>query len=204
MVKIVVFSADSLEGFIISSSMVGLGLILAIYTLTLPMLANMLKRRTIKLKQLIEEREKLFDKMKGNKNDTKLTIQYRTLQDNIRITEKLPFHLDLGYIFTGTFFALSLILPLLKIIFPDNVYISSLTDSAVTFFVFGIASFLLVWYLMFIEIRTFATEEFQKVKDNAQDKDEEVKELKIQFPIQSIGRIYRQRGLTDFRKIPKK
>lgn len=151
--------------------MVGLGLILAIYTLTLPMLKNMLKRRTEKLKQLIENRERLFEKMKNDKSDTKLTREYKLLQEDIRLTEKLPFHLDLGYIFTGTCFAISLLLPLLRIMFESSSYLYSLAQGAIIFFVFGVIFFILVWYLMFIEMRTFATEEFQKVKEESEKKE---------------------------------
>ena len=70
------FSADSIEGFLITGSMVGLSLVLAIYTLTLPRIKDMLQRRARKLKELIKRRDELLQSMQKDKEDTMLTEKY--------------------------------------------------------------------------------------------------------------------------------
>ncbi len=170
MVKIV-FSGESIEAFLISSSMVGLGLVIAIYSLTAPLMKNMLTRRTNKLKELIDRRDDILEQMNNEKNNTKLTKEYRNIQDNVKLAEKLPFHLDLGYILAGGFFSVSLVLPILTLTDPQNQYFSNLSNFATGFFIYGVISFLIVWYLMFIEFRTYALEEFQKIKDEAKEKE---------------------------------
>ena len=170
MVKIA-FNPNAPEIFLINGSMVGLGLILYIYSIAMPIIRNLLLRRTDKLKMLIRKRDEILEKMKIDKKNTQLTSENKTTQENIEATEQLPFHLDLGYIFSGTFFAGSLILSLLKITNPDSVYIAQLAEFSLLLFVLGITFFLVVWYLMFVEFRTYINEEFQKVKEEAQDKE---------------------------------
>jgi len=155
--------------------MAGLGLILAIYSLAIPVMRSIFSRRIKKLKTRILKRDEILEKMSKNRKNTQLPLQYSDIQKDIELIEKLPYHLDIGYILSGTLFAISLLFPLFNITFPTNTFFNMMTEISTLMFGFGVISFLAVWYLMFIEFRTYTTEEFEKIKEEWQTKEEKEK-----------------------------
>ena len=168
---LIVFSADSIEGFLINGSLIGFGLVIAIYTLTIPKMKDILNRRTRKLRDLIKQREEIFEAMREDKRSTTLTAKYQSVQRNIKSLEKLPFHLDIGYYLSATLFAISLLVPLFTITFPTIKYSGLLLVVSFMYFSTGIIIFLALWFILFIELRNYAMEEFEKVKEESEKKE---------------------------------
>lgn len=177
------FTADSLEGFLISSSMVGLGLVIAVYTLNNPMMQDILNRRMKKLELLIIKRDNLIRKISEDRSNQILTKGLGSVQEDIKRTERLPYHLDWGYQISGVTFFLSLLFPILKIIYPIMLsepnandlivrFIVGMADMSIIFFVFGVFSFLILWFLLFVEFRSYATEKFEKIKEEIKERKE--------------------------------
>ena len=156
------FSGDSLEGFLISGSMVGLTLIIAVYSITMPRMKDVFNRQVRKLKAFVVRQTEIIEKLRRDKDNETLASDLQTIQQDIKRIKKLPFHLDLGYQISGLSFAGALITPLLKLLFPDDKVISLMAEGMVIYFIVGIISFLIVWFMVFIEFRSYATEEFQK------------------------------------------
>lgn len=170
-----IFDGNSQEAFLINASMIGLGLLIAIYTISSPRITEILKRRKLKLSMLVKERENIFLAMKNNKSDEKLTNRYKEIQKKIKNCRNVPFHLDLGYNMSASFFAISLIIPIL--IFFDFIP-KDVVNLSMWYFIFGIIILLWIWFAMFAEYRLYINKEFDKVSEKSEDiEKEESKEI---------------------------
>lgn len=174
------FNPNSLAVFLINASMVGLGLIIAIYAISSPTISTILSRRRLKLERLIKKRDELFILMEGHKSDEKITSDYSQIQKQIRLIRKVPFHLDFGYSLAASSFALSLLIPLATVLSSSTQ--SNLFDNlGLVYFLVGVFSMVSLWFATLSDFRTHIKEEFDKISDESASEEKSNKVLMKQW-----------------------
>jgi hypothetical protein len=179
--QLITFSADKLDGFIITNSLVGLGLVIAIYALMSPVLKELFNKRKAELVKLRKERDEKFKKMSNSKEDTNLTNEYKNIQNEIKRFLKLPLHLDRGYqittvIFTYTILISSMRLCLDPLKVTETVF-NQLGQISFLLLIGGIFIFAFFFLSLLFEIRDYNFTEFQKILEE-EEKSEKEKNIK--------------------------
>ena len=102
---------------IIQISLVGLGLVIGLYAIVNQSIEELIERRFKKLKGLRDKRDAVFDRLRNDKENEGLILEYNQLQEQIKILSKLPYHYDYGYMLSGIAFIITLIFPYISLYF---------------------------------------------------------------------------------------
>jgi len=178
--NLIQFNADSLEGFIVTNSLVGLGLVIAIYAFLSPHIKDLIQRRQTKLLELISERDDVWKKMSKNKDSIPLTRKYKEHQNKIKSLKRIPFHFDLGYQLTGILFFYSLTFVLFALVLlesSEKIYEPAIIVSFL-FFMAGAVIFAISLIFLLVEIGEITRGKFKEVVDKEEKEDESEKHLK--------------------------
>ena len=173
------FNADKLEGFLISNSLVGIGLVIAIYAFMSPILKILFEKRKKILGDLIVNRDETLKKIDKDKDNQALTTQLKKLQKKIKSFKRIPIHLDSGYQITTVLFSYSLFFSVIRIITLDTGRVSLpilqiLGSMAFLFFCLGVILFVLFFLLLLGDVRENVIEEFQKIIDREEKGEDKV------------------------------
>lgn len=145
----------NIQEFIITASMVGLGLLIAIYSLVFPQIDKIVEKNTKKLNELIKKRDKMFKKLSKERENTTLTEEYKLLQDEIKYLKKVPFHYNWGFFLTAVFFTISLFVTITDMFYPTFWKgLEVLPNNSPIFLLVGTIIFIIVWFKIMIDLRT--------------------------------------------------
>lgn len=174
------FSANSLDGFLITNSLVGLGLIIAVYSFISPWIDRFLANRQESLKLAIRKRDEIFKELSKDKNNEVISKNYRKYQRIVNGLTKIPFHLGLGYQIPSILFFYSLLMSVVRILTPmENVNYQSFGMVSFTFFIFGALFFAFSLLFLLKEIKDFNLQKFEDIRKKEEKKEEIIKkELK--------------------------
>ena len=177
--NLIQFNADSLAGFILTNSFVGLGLVIAIYAFLSPHITDLIGKRQNKLLKLISERNKVWKSMSKNKESIPLTKKYKEIQKRTNSLKRIPFHFDLGYQITAILFFYSLTITLFKLIFPIMSLEKAFGYLSFLFFVLGAMIFSMSLIFLIVDIRELTRDKFNKIIEKEEEKEEKIeKEVK--------------------------
>src|SRR3989344_1884281 len=170
----------SFEQFIIQTGLVGLGLLLALYAIIVPhfkdkIMSKQLKKYELTNKALTETIDKLKEDLENKKNQKKLN----ELAEDFRKYSEPPFWIIWGVLFTVIFLSLSSVIPLLHISGVRIPYLTPELALSVSqlFLVFGIISFVIICFKVFIELKEMLIGEFEDNKEKSRTILKEAKNL---------------------------
>lgn len=174
---------QNLEFFIVSSSMVGIGIAVALYSFIIPQLKDLFQAQTTKIlseyENLLQETKVYSNGVKHGKMDRNLLEKITESHDKIEQEGKIKFHLGLGFLFTGVSFSVSTIFPLLNLLLREDTIIEQLARSTGgLFLVIGTMLLIYVWIMSYVDLNNLMKENLKTALDNAQVKMQEVNKLK--------------------------
>lgn len=172
---------------IIEISLVGLGLLLALYTIISNRLDDLQSYRTSQYIKLKKKEEYTFKKLNNNKRDCDLRDELNEVSYRIdNITSGLSYHYNMGYIVSGSLFMASIILSLVStssILLPylPEYYLRIIQDYAVLSLFGGIVNFFYIWFKTMLDMRTLFVEKMEVAieseKEEKIDKNDEMPEF---------------------------
>lgn len=164
---------------IVEISLIGLGLVIALYAIIMDTLEDLVKKRISHLRKLRKERDEVFEKLKEDKENEELNKRNEELREEIKTYNKPPFHYDFGYIIAGIFFTLTLIFPFYSTFFEyeDLNVFKFFVDYAPHLLFIGIIVFVIVWFKTMIDLRNLTLGKFDELQEKDEEKEE--KEEKI-------------------------
>lgn len=139
------------------ASVVGSGLVLAVYALIVPMAHRIFEERVRNLKSKIVEFEELKSKISHESNNKEMK-QLNNLRIEIKNIVDFPFYLGIGVVITFIFYILSTILDsyyIISVIPPEGLDVVS-----ATLFILATASFFLVGLGAIFNIYTAMKKEY--------------------------------------------
>lgn len=152
--------------FLIASSLLGLGLLIAIYTLVSPEFDKIFDKKARDLKRKIEEEGKIYERLGRNIDNMELTANLLQIQQEIKDLKKIPFYHNWGFFISSIFFTISLLISIYNIsnlpFLGNSPAVEIIVFNSHLFFIGGAIVFLYVWFAIIIELRTLMREKFDK------------------------------------------
>ena len=166
---------------IIEGCLIGLGLVIAVYTLVYPKIESVLDKkakRVVELEKKFNEESSTLSRFETNKDKRNQKIEdLKKINEEIKTEYLLPYELYAGFILTMVFFTL----PLLVYAFPlfDITILKFFESYTLNFFFLGVLSFAILFFLIFIRLHTMVMNEFdkriEKVREETNKKLEDIK-----------------------------
>lgn len=164
--------------FIVEISMIGLGLLIAVYTMVYPQIKQIMAKQAQKIVEYEHEFNKQLEKeLSCQDKDVRNKWQkIKELNDKIDQGYSPPYELFLGFIVPLSFFSI----PIIKISL-DNIGISIfpvLDTTLINFVCGGILTSVLLFFLIFVRLHSLAMKDFDKtvkdIRDETNKKFEEI------------------------------
>lgn len=159
---------------IIDISLVGLGLVIALFAIIQSSLDELVTRRGNVLEKAISFRDDLYTRLGKNQKDEKVADDYDDARNKVNILAKLPYHFNFGYIISGLFFTICITPSYLYLYLQSsNSIIITLTNLSPLFLLFGLINFIYVWFRTIIDLRNLTLEKFDKLQEKEENKDKD-------------------------------
>ncbi len=164
---------------IIGLSFIGIALVLALYTIIIQTLDELIKKRIKNLKKATSERDKIFDELGHDKDNIELKKQYDLLHEEVENLKNIPYYQNWGYVISAIFFALALFFSFTPQYFGREIlgFFNGLVEYSPHFLFIGILNFFYICFQTMSDLRNYTLGKFDEYQAIESKKEIEFKKL---------------------------
>ncbi len=163
---------------IIQTSLVGLGLIIALYAILTDKIKELQKTKNSKRSRWIENRKNMLGKMVNDIDNIDLDEEFEELkskEENIILGKRYSYRW--GYFISGVLFIGSIIFAFLAL-YDANIFIDSVNNMlfiiSTLFFIVGLGHFSILWIITMFDMRSILIGDIELIQETEKELDKEI------------------------------
>ena len=165
MVNETAFTFLNLEA-IITTSLVGLGLLVALYALIFQQIDQIVDKRIKKLKTIITQRDEAYKKIDEDRDNESYQENYNQLRADVKRFRDIQYHYGWGYIISGILFSTSLFFPFVDTYYPTFIgtNFEFFVNNAHLIMFVGLMNFVVIFFATIWDLKTFITQKIDEIE----------------------------------------